>query len=93
MDEEHALFTMRERHAAQPVEERGAVGSVEDLLDRVVPVDRPDAGGDREQVQVVIAQNHGRAFPASASDFTRRSVASDCGPRFTRSPTKMKRSG
>ena len=32
------------------------------------------------------------ARPASASAFTRRSVASDCGPRLTRSPTKTKRS-
>ena len=42
----------------QPVEQRVGIGRIEDLAQRVALAGLAHAGGDREQVQVVIAEHH-----------------------------------
>ena len=73
------------RRVAHPVEPGLAVGRVEDVVERVAAVARPHAGGDGEQVPVVVAEHavsrrrRGRAAGAASP--------SDAGPRLTRSPS------
>ena len=68
---------------ADPVEQRVGVGRVEDLADGVARALGAQAGGDREQVQVVIAEHDGRAR-AEVDECAQRGEES--GPRLTTSP-------
>ena len=44
---------------AQPREPRFAVGRIENVLERIVAMPRPDARGDGEQMPVVVAEHAG----------------------------------
>lgn len=59
--EQHSVFRMHERAMADPVEQRVGVGVVEDFADGVARALGAQAGGDRKQVEVVIAEHDGRA--------------------------------
>ncbi len=62
VDEEVPQFRMGERQGTQPVDQPTAIRRVEDFLQRVGVVLRTGARIDRQQVQVVIAeQSHGLA--------------------------------
>ena len=74
-----------QRPCQQPLEQRVAVGSGEDLIERVGSAAPLHAVGDRQQVQIVIAEHH-RGVVAEGAYETQRWPAS-AGPRLTRSPT------
>ena len=90
MDEQTVALDDHQRPAREPVQQLVAIGRLEDRRERVLPVRLRVAGGDRQQMEIVVAE-HGRRA-ASPSAFTSRSTASDSGPRLTRSPTSHSRS-
>jgi hypothetical protein len=60
MHHQVTVFEVRQRPGAQPVEQFGAIGGGQDVVQRVAAMGTPDAPGHREQVQVVVAQDrHG----------------------------------
>ncbi len=61
VDEQHLVLEMREREMADPFQQCFGVGRVEDLADRVAGALGADAGCDREQVKVVVAEDDGGA--------------------------------
>ena len=78
-----------ERPAAQPVEQRHLPARLQDRAQRVARPLLGDAEGEREQVQVVVAEH--RLDPPVVIG-AHSSTSSERGPRFTRSPVNQRRS-
>ena len=61
MHHENAVFVVRQRPLSEPVEPVLAVGREQDVVQCVGASGRAHAGGDTEQVDVVVAENDARA--------------------------------
>ncbi len=78
---------MDQRSSAQPVDQLVTIGRAEHVSQRIARFRCAMSGRHRQQMQIVIAEHRDRCDHRAA--LTKRSVASDAGPRLTRSPTNQ----
>jgi len=80
VDQGEATLAVEDRAPAQPGQEVVAVGSIQDLRQRIAPLPPLDTGGEPQQVQVVVAEDGHQGLPdriQEAQGFQRLGAAVD----------------